>query len=158
MPQLVGHPLAVVGDTSAIHDAAKNALGTVAFDANGNEYIYLKGVASTAAGSWVAYDDAGATALLDTDVATTLVGPLAIAMAAVVADKYGWYARVHKGVSAAAATVADNGKVFPTATAGTCDDTGTAGQQVIGAVWRSADSAGFATVQIDRPWVGANVA
>lgn len=158
MPQLIGHLMAVVGDTSAIHDAALNPLGSVAYDKDGNEYIYLKGVASVAAGSWVAYDDTRATALLDTDVATTLVGPLAVAMAAVVATKYGWFARVHTSVSAAAATVADNAKVFPTATAGTCDDTGTGGQQILGAVWRSADAAGFANVQIDRPWCGANVA
>jgi hypothetical protein len=158
MAQLVGHPMAVVGDTSAIHDSALNPVGTVAYDASGNEYIYLKGVASVVAGSWVAYDENNATALLDTDVAATLVGPLAVAMAAVVADKYGWFARVHKGVSSVAGTVADGGKVFPTATAGSCDDTGTAGQQILGAVYRSADSGGAATVQIDRPWIGANVA
>lgn len=155
MPQLIS---AVIGDTSSIHDSELNPLGTVARDADGNEFIYLQGCASVAAGSWVAYDDARLCALLDTDVATTIISPVAVAMAAVVANKFGWFARTHSGVSAVAATVADNAKVFPTATGGTCDDTGTGGQQVIGAVWRSADSGGFATVQLDRPWCGANVA
>lgn len=155
MSQLIS---AVIGDTSSIHASKLNPLGTLAYDKDGNEFIYLQGCASVAAGSWVAYDDARLCALLDNDVATTIVAPIAVAMAAVVANKFGWFARVHSGTSAVAATVADNAKVFATATAGTCDDTGTGGQQILGAVWRSADSGGAATVQIDRPWCGANVA
>lgn len=156
MAKFVGRPI-VVGDTDDVHDSELNALGTKAKDANGNEYIYLKGVASVIAGSWVAYDENYETAGLDTDVAATLVGPLAVAQAAVVADKYGWF-MIAGSCSAGAATVADGGKVFPTATVFICDDTGTAGQQVVGAVWRSADSSSLATVQLSYPFVGVNVA
>lgn len=53
------------------------------------EFIYLKGVGSTVAGAIVTYDDSFQTAL-----ATSAVGspnPLAIAVGANVADRYGWY-------------------------------------------------------------------
>lgn len=156
MAQLVSRP--VVGDTTDIHTSALNPVGMEAEDKDGNRYIYLKGVASVVAGSWVSYNELRQAALVDTDVAASVVAPVAVAVAAVVADRWGWFARRHAGISAASATVADDAKVFATATAGTCDDTGTAGMQVHGASWRSADSAGFATVQIDNPWLGTNVA
>lgn len=90
MPQLVGHQMAVVGDTSAIHDTAKNPLGSRAFDAGGNEYIYLQGVASTAAGDWVFYSASGfVTTRVPASTATN--GSLAVAMAAVLANQFGWY-------------------------------------------------------------------
>jgi len=156
MAVFVGHPI-VVGDTDDIHDTEVVKVLTRAKDANGNEYIFLKGVASTVAGSWVAYDEQAVTALLDTDVAATLVSPIAVAQAAIVANKYGWY-MIFGSCSAGAATVVDNTKVFSTATAGVCDDTGTAGNQIIGAYWRSADSSSLATVQLTYPVSGVNVA
>jgi hypothetical protein len=53
----------------------------------GNEYIFLEGVASTVAGDPVIFDEAGAT----TRLAGSGVGAVAIAMAAIVADCFGWY-------------------------------------------------------------------
>ena len=54
------------------------------------EFIYLKGVASTAVGNLVTYDDTWQTAL-----GTSTVGapsePYAVAMSACVASNYGWY-------------------------------------------------------------------
>lgn len=55
------------------------------------EFIYLKGVTSTAIGSIVNYDDSFQTAL-DTTATAGPSRPLAVAMAAVDAGtKYGWY-------------------------------------------------------------------
>jgi hypothetical protein len=54
------------------------------------EFIYLKGVASTVVGSIVNYDDNFQTALDSTAVAGPS-RPLAVAMAACVADRWGWY-------------------------------------------------------------------
>jgi len=51
MADLTGRVQIFSGDTSVVDTTLKHALGTRAFDANANEYIYLKGVASTAAGS-----------------------------------------------------------------------------------------------------------
>jgi hypothetical protein len=146
-----------VGETGEVHDTQKNPIRAERLFSDGNVYIYLKGVASTIAGSWVNYDEAGVTAGLDTDAADTLIGQLAIATGAIVANKFGWYG-VKGSFSAGAGTVSDNGKVFPTSTVFICDDTGTGGQQVINAKWRSADSSSLATVEIDHPFVGVNVA
>jgi hypothetical protein len=143
-----------------VHTERKYRLLTRKKDVAGNEYIYLKGVASTAAGSWVVFDEAGVTALIDTDVAATTSagGFVAVATAAVdAATSFGWYLIYGSG-SASAATVTDNGEVFPTATAGQCDDTGTGGLQVVGAKWRSANASGLATVQVSYPLIGVDVA
>jgi hypothetical protein len=142
------------GAPGEVHDSAQNAIGAEAIDNDGREYVYLKGVASTIAGSWVAYDEAGQTVGLDSDDST--VGPVAIATAAVVANKFGWYGR--KGsFSASAGDVADNARVFMTSTVFVCDDAELDDMQVHGAVWRSEDANSLATVQINRPWVGLAV-
>lgn len=58
-------------------------------DLGQGEFIYLKGVANTVAGSIVNYDDSFQTALDTTALDTPR--PLAVAMAATVASTYGWY-------------------------------------------------------------------
>jgi hypothetical protein len=129
-------------------------------DAAGNEYIYLKGLTAIAAGSWVTYDEVGVTALIDADAAATSSGGnfVAVAQAAVDAStSYGWF-MIFGTCSALAATVVDNTEVFAVSTAATGDDSGTGGMQIIGAMWRSADSGGAATVQLQYPFLGANVA
>ncbi len=146
-------PTATAGRTGEVHDTAKNALGTVAVGTDGNTYIYLSGVASVIAGSWVTYDEAYAILGLDSDVAASLVGNVAVATAAIVANKYGWFC-IEGSIAAGALTVADNGKVFATSTVFMCDDAAVTGNQVHGAVWRSADSSSLATVQLRRPFIG----
>lgn len=54
------------------------------------EFIYLKGIGSTVVGSIVNYDDGFLTAL-DTSAVTGPSRPLAVAMAATVASRWGWY-------------------------------------------------------------------
>lgn len=141
------------GRPGEVHTTAKNELGKIAEGTDGKDYIYLQGVASTIAGSWVAYDELGVTLALDSDTAASLNSPIAVATAATVANTYGWYG-VRGSFSAGAGTVADNGKVYATSTAFICDDAAVTGNQVHGAVWRSADASSLATVQIDYPFIG----
>ena len=113
------------------------------------EFIYLKGVASTAVGEAVVYDSAYAT----TRTVAASRGPVGISMSANVANQYGWY-QIEGIAVAKAATVASGAAVQATATNGTIDDTTTAGQYIDGAVTKSADgtpSAGFALVALSRP-------
>lgn len=134
-------------------------LGTRKRDVAGNEYIYLQGVAATVAGSWVSFDELGVTTLLDTDVAASLVGPIAVAQAAVDATtKFGWFMIFGKTLANVEAAFADNSKIFAVATAGSADDAGTAGNQIVGAYGRSAIANGQATVQLTYPVCGVNVA
>lgn len=127
-------------------------------NANGiGEFIYLKGVASTAVGDWVTYnmDDGGTTRLV-----ANAIGPVAVAMSANVASQYGWYQIQGKAVANCLASFADNGNVYATATAGSVDDAVVAGDLVHNAKGASAIDApatGMAEFEIARPWVDDDV-
>jgi len=117
------------------------------------EFIFLKGLDTTAVGTWVTYNgDDYSTALL----AANAIGPVAVAMSACVTGEYGWYQITGKAVGKAAALYADNGLVYATATGGTVDDTAVAGDRVKNALGASAvgtPSAGLAEFEIQRPWM-----
>ena len=134
-----------------VDSSAQYTLRTKTQDTDGNEYIYLKGVASTAVGSWVTYDEAGATTL----IAANAIGPVAVAKAAIGADEYGWYQIVGKNTDAlAAGAVADNAALYISSTAGKVDDAVVAGDCIVGAVSRaSIAAAGALTVQLNYPVV-----
>jgi len=144
---------AVVGDTTSIHTTLQNPLMTRAIDTNGNEWLYMLGVASTVEGSWVTYDENGVTALL----VASAIGPVAVAGAATVASTWGWYCvKAQNGVSAmVAANTADNTKLGFETTAGHAGDGKAAGDEIYGAMARGATSgsAALATVQINNPFV-----
>jgi hypothetical protein len=115
-----------------VHAVQKFRLGTRVKDQSGNEYIYLEGVASTAIGSWVNFDGGVdfSTALLDTDVAATQLGRIAVAKAAVGADQFGWYC-IYGATNALSLTAATDAKnCFATSTGGSVDDSG-AGAEVL---------------------------
>lgn len=122
------------------------------------EFIFLKGVASTAVGSWVTYNaDDHSTALL----AANAIGPVAVAMAATVADEAGWYQIGGKAVGKALTGFVDNANVYATATAGSVDDAVVAGDRVKRAKGASAvdtPSTGLAEFEIDRPFMDDGLA
>jgi hypothetical protein len=117
------------------------------------EFIYLKGVASTAIGSVVLFN-------LD-DWSTSLAtandkGPIAVAMSANVANQYGWYQIYGKGVAKVLAGFVDNGDCYLTATAGSVDDADVAGDFIRGMKGASAidtPSTGLAEVELAYPQV-----
>ena len=117
------------------------------------EFIYLKGVASTAVGSWVTYNaDDFSTTLL----AANAIGPVAVAMSANVASQYGWYQITGKAVGKALTGFVDDANVYATATAGSIDDAVVAGDRVKRAKGASAvdtPSTGLAEFEIDRPFM-----
>ena len=137
------HPLGTV--VCAVDDA------TTAYGSG--EFIYLKGLAATAVGSWVTYSqDDNTTALL----AANAIGPVAVAMSANVANQYGWYQIFGKAVGKALAAYADNGLVYATATAGSIDDAVVAGDRVklaIGASAVDTPSTGLAEFEIQYPFM-----
>lgn len=116
------------------------------------EFIYLQGIASTAVGSVVVYlPDNYITAL----ASTSTTGMVAVAMSANVANQYGWYQIGGKAI-VKAATVADDAKVWATATPGTVDDATADGFLIHNAWFASADgtpSAGLAEAEIGRPYI-----
>ncbi len=136
-----------------VDSVRKHRLGTEKKDIAGNTYRYLLGVASTAIGTWVVYDEAGVT----TRMVTTSTGPVAIAKAAVVANKWGWYLVDGVGNGLALTAFADNGTVNATATDGSIDDNSVAAAaelQVFCAIGRSAvnETTLLASFQIWHPY------
>lgn len=117
------------------------------------EFIYLQGAANTAVGSWVVYNaDDYSTTLLGPD----MIGPVAVAMAPVVAGQFGWYQIQGKAIGKVLAGFLDNANVYATATAGSVDDAVVAGDRIKNAKGASAigvPSAGLAEFEISRPFV-----
>jgi hypothetical protein len=138
-----------------IDDSKTVPLGTIVSAVHetygAGEFIYLLGVASTAVGDFVTYapDD-----FATTRTVANIKGPVAVAMAATVASKYGWYQIQGKAI-VKAGTVADDASVYVTATPGTVDDAIVAGDRIKNARFASADgtpSAGLAECEIARPF------
>lgn len=152
MTNLTGSPTLAGADTSVVDTSPKHPLGTRMRDTVGGEYIYLSGVASTGAGSWVSFDEAHVTALLTANA----IGRVAIAMAAIVAASYGWYQIYGKNTIAKTDTVADNAPLYIDGTDGRADDAGVAGDWIQGAWSRSADASNVATVELNYPAVYNN--
>lgn len=98
------------------------------------EFIYLTGVANTVEGFVVTYDEAGIT----TALAANAIGPVAVALGATVASRYGWYQIRGKAACLVAAASADNAKVGYEGAAGTIGDGRAAGDEIYGAISRSA--------------------
>ena len=141
----------------SVNDSAMVAVGTIvrAVDPTygAGEFIYLKGVADTVVGSVVVYNaDDYSTTL----AAANAIGPVAVAMAATVADTWGWYQIGGKGAAKVLSGFADNANCYLTATAGSVDDTDVAGDFVSGMKGASAidtPSTGLAEVELARPFV-----
>jgi hypothetical protein len=126
-------------------DNASTAYGT-------GEFIYLKGVASTAVGSWVHYNADDFSTVL---AVANGIGPVAVAMSANVASQYGWYQIHGKAVGKALASYADNGLVWLTSTDGSVDDAVADGDMVHLAKGASAvdtPSTGLAEFEIQYPY------
>lgn len=119
------------------------------------KFIYLKGVASTVLGDAVVYDEAFAT----TRAVAASRGNVAVALAAVVADKYGWY-QIQGMAVVRAGTVSADAKAQVSATPGQLDDTTTAAQDIAGARFMTADgtpSAGYAIISLDFPFANGTL-
>lgn len=161
--RLVSSNVGVGYQPVAVNSTVQNhPLGTTADGADptlgGGEFIYLKGLASTAVGDAVVWDENYQTVR----AIETSRGPLAIAMSACLANEYGWYQRDGLAVVTAATVVAD-APVSLSTTAGTLDDLTTAQYAVMGARWQSATgtpSTGKAYALLSRPTAsgGTNIA
>ena len=150
---LVGAQPIAVTDTTQNH-----ALGTIvrAEDPTygAGEFIYLKGVASTAVGSVVTYNTTSGTTTL-APAGTNKPQPIAVAMSANVADQWGWYQIGGVAVVAKAATVSlAAGVAVGVQSTGVINATAS-GKEVEGALVAAVASAatGRTTVQvvINRP-------
>lgn len=130
---------------SSINEAGAN-LGDI-FETKGKVYVFLKGVSGTAANQAVTYDENFATAL----IAANGVGPVAVAQAAVVDDKYGWY-QVYGNASVLSGTVAAD-KALYVAASNLIDDASVSGDKINGMISRAASSGGSTAVWMMYPYI-----
>lgn len=141
----------------AVHASKRFRLGTRKTDILGNVYVYLKGVASLAAGDAVQYDENFAsTRLLST---STAAGPVGVSMAAnTAATTFSWF-QIYGIATVTSATVAADKQLQATATPGTVDDTTTAAKTIVGMFSQAADgvgaAAGFVLAQLNYPFFEA---
>ncbi len=149
MPNKIGHLAATTGLLTDVDTVARNIVGSRTFDEVGNEYIYLKGVASTLAGSWVTFDELYLTLLL----VANGIGRVAIAQAPTVASTWGWYGIWGAFNGLCLASYVDNAKVWATSTPGSVDDTDVAVDLITGAIGRSArnTTTGMALFELNYP-------
>lgn len=121
----------------------------------GGEFIYLRGVTSTVAGSVVTYQASNGQTALAPNTAN-LGQPVAVAMSACTTGLFGWYQI--GGVATCkktAVAVAPNSAIHISGTAGRVMPTAASGKQILGA--RSANAASVTTttstvlVQLSRP-------
>jgi hypothetical protein len=122
------------------------------------EVIYLKGVASTAAGDVVLYDAKAGTT---TRTVAASRGPVAISLSANVASQWGWYVVLGNAAvnTASAGTGAANSLIQTSATAGQATVSGTAAQKIDGAICKTAQDAptsGFTQVALHYPAANGN--
>lgn len=136
----------VSGQPNEVHDSALNPVLTEAIDQFGNKYVYLLGLAGHVEGLAVTYDEAGVTAAL----AANAKGPTAWATGAIVAAKYGWFARKGNLLCLVAANTADNALLGRETTDGYIGDGRAAGDQIYGVMSRAATagSAALSRVQV----------
>ncbi len=146
-----------------VDSAAAYSLGKIYRDADGSEYIYLQGLASTITGDWVTYRITSTAAAVTVRAIAGVQGSLAIAMAAIVAGKFGWYQIFGLNLGAGAISggnAAVGGAVYLTSTAGLIDDVEVADDRVSGAVISvqegelASNPVALAGVTISHPFVG----
>lgn len=143
---------AIQGALTAIDSSALVATGSLFVDKDGNEYVYLKGVASTVAGNCMLrdHDDTDHITARLTETEGAKGRSLAVALAAVVADKYGWFQIAGKCEISLLASDAADAVQYCTTTAGSLDDAGTT--KIHGLILiDTVTGAGLGTCIIDHP-------
>lgn len=149
---VAGAPSVLTSDQiTTVSTSAVYTVGSRAKDAAGNEYIFLKGVASVVAGSWVSFSHLFETALLT----TTSVGAVAVATAAVVASRWGWFQIYGAGSGIIGNEVSGDLALFASSVTGSVDDLVVTGDLIKGAYSRSASAVTGAsiTVQLNYPFI-----
>jgi hypothetical protein len=158
-PQLGMQPIATTSTTQNHPLGTKiRALDVGTLGYGEGEFIYLKGVASTAAGDLVVYDPVAGTT---TRTVAATRGPVAVAMSANVASQYGWYQVLGQAAvnTASAGTGAANALIQTSATAGQGTVSGTSAQKIDGAICKAAQgtpSSGFTQVALHYPAANGN--
>lgn len=148
---------AVVGDTSTTQ---LFPLGTRHTEANGKEYIYVKGGTGGLSANQASFIDEDFLAVAATTTLATYGGLVGVPSVAIALNSYGWAQVLGNASLNVAASCAADARLNTTATAGRLDDDATTGAKVIEGIklntangGAAADTAAF----LNRPRVGATL-
>lgn len=117
------------------------------------EFIYLAGVASTAQGDVVTFDERNGTT---TRALEGVRGPVAVAMAATTASLYGWYAVTGSVPVNTGSNAPSVGPVYLSRTAGEVTGVPFEGEKVDGMAAVRVPSGGFTTCRLTNPTANGN--
>lgn len=150
MPELTGPTQSFMSNTDVVDTVQRHTLGTRAWDPNGNEYIYMQGVANVIVGTVVTFDENFVTA----EITANAVGRVAVARAIVDAvTEFGWFQIYGESLVTRADATADNTAAYIDGTAGRIDDAVVAGDQVHGMMIRSISAANLCITELNYPYV-----
>lgn len=116
-------------------------------------FVYLAGVASTAAGDVVTFDERSGTT---TRAVEGVRGPVVVAMAAITAGLYGWYAEDGCVPVNTGSNDPPSGPVYLSRTAGEVTGVPFEGEKIDGLVVVRYPSGGYATCRLTRPAANGN--
>jgi len=139
-------------DAAAVFNLGQTCKGRDTTTGYIGEFMYAQGASSVAAGSWVLlnYTDNVVSLLGDTNI-----GPVGVAVSAVIASTFGWFQTKGRAEANLAASCADNAALFTTSTAGAVDDATSGEFQIYGArCAETVTSAAVGEVEISDPQVG----
>lgn len=149
-----GPPLVGIGSPTRVDATPQMELGFRGTDTEGNEYVYVRGVANAASGDVVT--------ILGTYAVVRILpeqnGPVGVLAAAIGADQYGWALRKGVATVRAATGAAAGANVFAvTAVAGQVDDGSVVGGHVLNAMFTSAEANDMATVLVAYPFIVSTI-
>lgn len=143
-----------------IDSTPKFTAGTRTMTKDGNEYIYLPGVASVAQYDWVLWSTASAHSYGSvTRMVLAKTGLVGIAQAAIVEGKHGWFQTSGIGwAKAGAGAISSGSTLYACGTTATADAAVTAGAQILNSLTLGTSAAGGTVlVYIDRPFINGVV-
>jgi hypothetical protein len=139
-----------MADLARIDTKRRFRLGTRTRTRQGNEYIYCEGVASTAAGDFVAF---GSGYKIGRKLQTTVLGSVGVAMGALVANRFGWVQvrGVHPAANVTTHSSGAGAPLFGTGTAGRAVVTPAANAGLFGAFTAADAGSNVGPVYLDNP-------
>lgn len=138
------------GNLTQVFDSAVMPVGTrfkqVSVTGETKEYIFLKGVALVVAKDVVIFDENFQAARL----VPGAVGPVAVALSPVVANKWGWF-QIYGNVSVNSDTTAADKALYADTVSGRVDDAAVTGDLILGMVSTAADTTNVLPVWLNYP-------
>lgn len=136
-----------------VDSTATENVGQLRADESGNIYIYLKGVANVALGWVVTYVPTTKAGPACIEIAGGAVGMVAVAMAAIVANKFGWFQIDGLNLKTKCDGSAAVGAAYIGGTTGGVDNNVVVGDLISGMFITVADSSNLCGVYMHYPHV-----